>query len=233
MRNLESSDILHNKHAPSSKTITHRWPCRDAVGAFLETTNHWTEWTTEWSKPVHIVRSLTHSPKRSFVQNGSNTSLTCDVATACWRLAWDDKHLTFSLQIHLDALFDLSWFLTVQYAPERLTPFVPHWFNVRITKDNISKLLEQWRICMFKSKVNNLRSLICSRRDTRRKQYFCPKNKNSIFLKELKITPRHQNKMLGGSSRDLDYFTYKISLLHWRMHNLSCLLYTSPSPRDA
>jgi len=113
MRNLESSDILHNKHAPSSKTITHRWPCRDAVGAFLETTNHWTEWTTEWSKPVHIVRSLTLSP------------------------------LTFSLQIHLDALFDLSWFLTVQYAPERLTPFVPHWFNVRITKDNISKLLEQ------------------------------------------------------------------------------------------
>ena len=61
----------------------------------------------------------------------------------CWRLAWDDKHLTFSLQIHLDALFDLSWFLTVQYAPERLTPFVPHWCNVRITKDNISKLLEQ------------------------------------------------------------------------------------------
>lgn len=116
--------------------------------------------------------------KRSFVQNGSNTSLASDVATACWRLAWDDKHLTFSLQIHLDALFDLSWFLTVQYAPERLTPFVPHWFYVRITKDNISKLhWTEWRICMFKSKVNNLRSLICSRRDTRRKQYFCSKIK--------------------------------------------------------
>ena len=24
--------------------------------------------------------------------------------------------MTFSLQIHLDALFDLSWFLTVQYT---------------------------------------------------------------------------------------------------------------------
>jgi len=100
MRNLESSDILHNKHAPSSKTITHRWPCRDAVGAFLETTNHWTEWTTEWSKPVHIVRSLTHSPKRSFVQNGSNTSLLA------------------MLPLHVDALLETTstWLLVFRYT---------------------------------------------------------------------------------------------------------------------
>jgi len=146
-------------------------------------------WRLPWDdQPLNrmddrMIEACTH---RALLDSQSKTLLRpkrlkhiapCDVATACWRLAWDDKHLTFSLQIHLDALFDLSWFLTVQYAPERLTPFVPHWFNVRITKDNISKLLEQWRICMFKSKVNNLRSLICSRRDTCRKQYFCPKIK--------------------------------------------------------